>query len=57
MKTSFKRITALALTAGMAARLCAGGGRPTTPRAGAGGGRAPLPGRDCTRPGRVWACC
>lgn len=33
MKTSFKRITALALTAGMAASLCACGGKPSTPKA------------------------
>ena len=33
MKTSFKRITALALTASMAASLCACGGKPSTPKA------------------------
>ena len=32
MKTSFKRITALALTAGMAASLCACGGKPSAPK-------------------------
>ena len=33
MKTSFKRITALALTASMAASLCACGGKSSTPKA------------------------